>query len=326
MTPAHIQRLTQAGEWLLRLNDAARTEQDINDWLAWCDTNPENLQAFEHIQGDWQDLDALKSPVLPLAPVRRESARVRGLSRLPSRSWPMAAVLAAVTVTASVFYYLHTRNPVRQLTASTANKSVTLPDGSSIVLGARTRLDVDFSGAARKLELSPGEAYFKVSRDKQRPFVVHSGEVSVTALGTAFNIRRNPDRIVVTVEEGAVQFSAPGGESSTWRAQAGYQLTYSVAHRTATLAAVNPAAFLKWRNGELAYDAETLGNVIADVNRYSSRRIFLKDLAQSALPFTGTVFVNAIDDWLTAIQDAYSLRVEYLPGGDISLSPAPTDG
>ena len=64
-----------------------------------------------------------------------------------------------------------------------------------------------------------------------------AGDISVTAVGTAFDVRREPNRVTVTVEEGTVEIAgstfAKIGLPTTWRAEAGYQLTYSSGGRTA---------------------------------------------------------------------------------------------
>jgi len=66
---------------------------------------------------------------------------------------------------------------------SPENRRATLPDGSIVELGAKTSVAVNFDKGRRAMQLSPGEAYFKVQPDKKRPFVVHAGDVEVTAIG-----------------------------------------------------------------------------------------------------------------------------------------------
>src|SRR5690348_15945252 len=49
-----VQRLNEAAEWLLRLNDEARSKDDVAEWLRWCDADPENVATFERVQCDWR--------------------------------------------------------------------------------------------------------------------------------------------------------------------------------------------------------------------------------------------------------------------------------
>jgi transmembrane sensor len=213
--------------------------------------------------------------------------------------------------------------PRQQVAATQTNRAATLPDGSRIILSAQTSINVDFNGSKRNLELSSGEAYFKVKHDRQHPFIVHAGDISVTAVGTAFDVRRGPDGVTVTVEEGTVEIAgnvfAKKGLPTTWRAEAGYQLTYSSQGRTAMITSVDTSSALKWRGGELAYVWEPLGAVIEDLNRYSEHKVIIKDPAIAELRFTGTVFTASLADWVKAVEQVYPVRADNSANGDIVL-------
>lgn len=322
--PDRLRRLEQASDWLLRLQEATRTEEDLNAWLRWCDADPRNFAAFETIQRHWRDLDALKGD-----PTVAVSDTTLATAAMPARrrSWkPMLAVAASfVAIAVALFVQREFAIPEQapqRVTAAHSNRAATLPDGSKIILGAQSLVNMDFNGPKRQLDLSSGEAYFKVEHDSERPFVVRAGEVSVTAIGTAFDVRRRSDRITVTVEEGIVEVrgSASGGApASVWRAEAGYQLTYSPGSRTASIASVDPSAALTWRSGELAYQYEPLGSVVEDLNRYSTRKIVIADPQLAQLPFTGTAWVSSLDGWLAGIQRAYPIEVTESAAGEIQL-------
>jgi transmembrane sensor len=320
---ARLNCLQQASEWLLRMENPERTEEDVNEWLRWCDADPHNLAAFEAFQKDWRDLDALKGD-----PVQ-QAERLRSPKVQWRRLLPFAAVAASVALVAlSVSLLTRERGlsaPGQQVAAAQTNRAATLPDGSRVILSAQTSLNVDFNGSRRNLDLSAGEAYFKVQHDRRHPFVVHAGDVSVTAVGTAFDIRRESNRVTVAVEEGTVEIAgsafAKSGLPTTWRAEAGYQLTYSSNGRTAMITSVDTSSALQWRSGELAYVWEPLGAVVEDLNRYSEHKILIKEPAIAALHFTGTVFTASIGDWVKAVEQAYPVRADSTANGDIVLNP-----
>jgi transmembrane sensor len=344
---ARLDRLQQASEWLLRIDDPARTEDDVNEWLRWCDEDSENLVVFEAFQRDWRDLDALKvdvcaeesvptssgvnddlnlSEARKLALLEQEVHRF-SISRVRWRKLTAPVTAAACLVLIALAFILLPRErevsiPL-QVAATQINRAATLPDGSRIILSAQTSINVDFNGSKRNLELSAGEAYFKVKHDRHHPFIVHAGDISVTAIGTAFDVRRESDRVTVTVEEGTVEIAgdvfAKKGLPATWRAEAGYQLTYSSQGRTAMITSVDTSNALGWRSGELAYVWEPLGTVIEDLNRYSKHKVIIQDPAIAELRFTGTVFTASSDDWLKAIEQAYSVQAENTSTGDIVL-------
>jgi transmembrane sensor len=346
---AGLRRLQEASDWLLRMDNSNRTEEDVNEWLRWCDEDPENLLAFEAFQRDWRDLDALKVDIdaegSALAPrvvndvlilsalqkkalLEQESPRP-SISRMQRRKLTvrlaMAACLALVAL-AVILLLPHERDlsiPRQQVAATQTNRAATLPDGSRIILSAQTSINVDFNGSKRNLELSAGEAYFKVKHDRRHPFIVHAGDISVTAVGTAFDVRREADGVTVTVEEGTVEIAgnvfAKQGLPATWRADAGYRLTYSSQGRTAKITSVDTSSVLEWRGGELAYVWEPLGAVIEDLNRYSQHKVIIKDPAIAELRFTGTVFTASVADWVKAIEQAYPVRADSTANGDIVL-------
>lgn len=330
-----LQRLDEASQWLLCMQDPKRTDEQLNEWLRWIDADPENFAEFERLQRDWKDLNALKGHELVLSPQEKGALLEQENSHFANRysanrfttrrrAWALAAGLAGVALIAGLSQYLRTPSsaPGRHMAAALTNRAATLPDGSQMILGAESRVNMDFNGARRELDLSSGEAYFKVRHDKARPFVVQAGEVSVTAIGTAFDVRREQERVTITVEEGTVEVSSrPSGKRAvTWRAEAGYQLIYSTRDRTASLASVNPSAELAWRNGELAYVREPLGSVVENLNRYSRRKIVIEDPEIAALPFTGTAFPSSLDDWLAGVEQAYPITAEPTDSGDIILS------
>ncbi len=83
---------------------------------------------------------------------------------------------------------------------------ITLPDGSSVVLhaGGKLRYPPEFKGSAREVTLS-GEAYFDIVHNPAKPFVIHTGKVRTTVLGTAFNIKSNEKQVIVSVTRGKVK-------------------------------------------------------------------------------------------------------------------------
>lgn len=96
-----------------------------------------------------------------------------------------------------------------------ADRCITLPDGSKILLHKTAQLDYKsgFTANTREVTLH-GEAYFDIHRDS-RPFIVHTASIRTIVLGTAFNINANDERdIVITVTKGKVKVENAKGEFS----------------------------------------------------------------------------------------------------------------
>ncbi len=305
----HVRQLEEAADWVIRLSDPSRTESDVNDWLRWCDARRGNLEAFELVQQDWHDAGALRPHVKPRPALRPRIAAGLGLA--------FAVIVASVTL------WFWSRPNTETVESGVLTHAATLPDGSSVTLSPRTVVRVNFARSKRRLAMSTGEAYFKVHHEPDRQFVVDAGDIQVTATGTAFDVRRDPEEILVTVEEGVVEIasspSATDRSPNLWRVSGGYQLVYSLRTQVATLVTVDSARTLQWRSGELAYIGTSLKSVIEDVNRYSDRRILLADSTIGRYSYSGTVFVQSIDDWIQALLVVYPLRARREADGTLIL-------
>ena len=120
-----------------------------------------------------------------------------------------AASCALVLMVAGAVWWNVARYPL-YATDIGERRSITLADGSTVDLNARSRLRIEFSQAERRVLLLEGQALFQVSKDKNRPFIVRSGNATVRAVGTQFDVNRNGSGTTVTVLEGRVAvYSGP---------------------------------------------------------------------------------------------------------------------
>lgn len=329
---ADARRLEDAADWMLRLRAGDAGEDDIVQWVRWCEADPANQAAFDRVQALWQTAGALErdaseassppggdaSGPASIASTRADATRrlhVRRHARPRLRVALAACVIAAAGGLAwwgSAMWRAST--DVHLAGAQVPVTSKRLADGSTVDLAARSTVDVSYSSAERGLELGNGEAFFSVQPQKDRPFVVHAGPVSVRAVGTAFNVRRAGNRVVVTVTEGKVEVF-PSAQSMAWASnrsvpvRAGQQLRWdgdSAKTAPSPQASRNPLA---WREGRLEYTDEPLHAVIADLNRYSTRPIVIVGDQTRALRFSGTVLTSAVPDWLSGLPDVFAVSI-----------------
>ncbi|MDR6782034.1 transmembrane sensor [Pedobacter africanus] len=138
-------------------------------------------------------------------------------------------------------------------TISGQMKKVILPDSSVVHLNANSRIRVPhrFSLKDRQFYLEEGEAFFEVTKDKTRPFIIHSGQLNVKVLGTSFNVRsyRQLSDIKVTVTTGKVRVSGNGMVYGTL--VQGQQITYNKANRAVQRSEVRPSDNQAWINGKV---------------------------------------------------------------------------
>lgn len=201
-------------------------------------------------------------------------------------------------------------------------KTIQLDDGSGVTLNTGSQLSVEYSRSARRVLLERGEAFFEVAQDPGRPFTVDLGTHAVTALSTAFNVRRDPERYQVAVLEGAVALHASTADVSTSpspvsmrgpgprRVEAGWVAEFDVNRNE--LKVFRPERlnrYLDWRSGMLVFYAEPLHQVIGELNRYSHKRIMIQDASVGGLSVYTTVRVPEIDSALDALEKTLPIRI-----------------
>jgi transmembrane sensor len=318
-------RTQAASNWLITLGEPDVPETMVSEWIEWCESDPRNLRVFEQMQSLWratalhapdaQQLAGLRRPDVPLSGERRRP-------RIPTRFTGLA--IAASIATLCVVVWVaggssgframldgaeHTARIDSVQTPVATNQQAVLPDGSHVDMGARSILDVDFTGTQRRLKLRHGQAFFRVKHDATHPFIVEAGDIRVIAVGTAFDVRCSGAEVSVTVQEGTVEVQKDGSAMAPVRATVGSQLVFDTATGAMRRSIVDPDMALAWRDGRLEFAGDTLDAVIESVNRYAPRPIVIADPALGKLTFTGTVFVDSIDSSLDAMQQVFPLQV-----------------
>ena len=141
--------------------------------------------------------------------------------------------------------------------------SVTLGDGTQVLLSANSRLsyDKDFTDKKREVTLV-GEARFNVAKDANRPFIVRTEQIQTQVLGTVFDVKAYPQTSAdVTLYEGKVEVSLNG--KSPRKMQPGEQATISKEGKLQLAQA--SAEQGKWAEGEFAFDNKELMEVMIEI-------------------------------------------------------------
>ena len=294
-----LTRMHAAADWLVRLNDAPADETVVTEWLKWCEGDPENLPAFKRAQAIWQ-------AAIPPADSRHSVHSIQ-------KFW-VGVAAASILLGLSALWIVVRHGPdpgTQSYSTPIAGRGLSvLPDGSKVELSAGSRITTQYSSTSRAVTVDAGEAFFSVSKDTHRPFVVTAGGLTVIAVGTAFNVRRGDDRIIVAVQEGRVRVSDRSLSGPDLAAVgAGEQVVYRERLKHLAVAHIEPQDAASWREGVLKYEQEPLSSVAADLNRYTSHRIVIRDRATAQLPFTGTIFSTRIDDALNAFIDVFPVTI-----------------
>lgn len=191
----------------------------------------------------------------------------------------------------------------------------TLADGSQLTLDALSRIELTFDAQQRRARLLEGAAFFAVTADAERPFVVQAGEVTVTVLGTRFGVELEPGGgVLVQVESGRVQV-ARDGRVLAEALQAGEGLRVAAGGSARPVSA--PVA--PWREGRLHFDAVPLAEATERLARYAPFGL-RTDVRAARLRVSGTVEIAQAADWLQALPAVLPVRVLREADGGVLLA------
>ncbi|WP_316814512.1 FecR family protein [Pedobacter nyackensis] len=169
---------------------------------------------------------------------------------------------------------------------------VDLPDGTRVWLNSESSLKYPtvFTAATREVELI-GEGYFEVHKDRSKPFIVKSNELSIKVLGTHFNISSyKSDQVsMVSLLEGAVDVSLRGNSRILVPGQQAYHQKNS---SNLFVRPVNTASVASWKDGMFVFEDESLQQIMNKIARWYDIKLIYESL-DPKLTFTGAVPRNS---------------------------------
>ena len=216
-----------------------------------------------------------------------------------------------------------------------------LPDGSVVELKDGAQIIVAFSDACRRVVLPGGSAYFRVTKNPWRPFVVEAAGVEVRAVGTAFSVQLGPSAVEVMVTEGrvAVDRTEPSGalgrraespaQHSHAMVDAGNTLVISVSPGAGRDAIVSPVPEsvleerLAWRVPRLQFSDTPLAEVVGMMNGHNHVRLVIADRSIEQLRLSGVLRADKVDALVQLLESDFPVKAEYLDDSEIVLRRAP---
>lgn len=299
--------LAEAAAWLTRLQESERTAATETAFKEWLSVSPTHARAFSRVNDVWDIIPGALAPAQrPQASHPSRGSRKREWLRAPRLA------IAAYAMLLVVVGIVRMANPAERTyqTAVGAQQTVVLDDKTRVTLNTDTRLTVEYRWSERRILLERGEALFHVANNPDRPFVVQTGDKQVLALGTVFGVRRDPQRVEVTLLEGKVWVGVPesSGQAELSVVLAPGERLIARADGTHALDRPDIEASLAWQRGQVHFDNTTLANAVAELNRYSGARIRITDPALAGLRISGVFSVHDPAKFATAVASLHDLR------------------
>lgn len=354
------QILDEASEWFVEFNEgntdtAARTA--FNQWLR---RSPEHVRAYLEISALWEGTKQLAdreqaSEAELIARALAEDNVVRLHASAPSAGMEspnerkvrrhrapagIAASLALIVSSAVALLAWQQRAPTYSTDVG-EQRSITLADGSTIELNARTKVRIELGEYQRNIRLLEGQAIFRVAKDPNRPFVVHSGDTRVRAVGTEFDVYRKREGTVVTVLEGKVAVlpttasvsSEPPHERAIGSNASGSgplvatqtsdelpDLSGAVLLTAGQQVFITPQsieppkladidAATAWTERRVVFDSTRLEHAIEEFNRYNARPLVLHDEQIGTYHISGSFPATDPNGFLRFLEQRFNVQV-----------------
>ena len=302
----------QAREWMSSLYSGELTQRGRAGFQAWLAESPEHRAAFQMLNDLWTSLDRVREIEDGPVETSRHASNVikpshhrlrsgwRGLLGTAAQAGIAAGLVAGVAAIATLAtLHLADRVDERQFATEVGEvRALGLTDGTQLVLRADSEIVASMSREERSVSIERGGAYFDVTSDETRPFVVSAGGIDVRVRGTAFDVLKGPSSVTVSVTHGRVAVSGAHSVEIT----GGQQLTVEADGTFGVITEFDPKQMLGWRDGRFSYVNARLEDIIADVNRYRTVKISIEDGALEDLRITTMFRAEHADQMLAGIE------------------------
>ena len=341
----------EAGLWLVRLDGRQLSPEETRELKAWLRRSDYHRDYLTRLAKQWDGMAALNklATLFPLADNNLGRAghsnnkqTHAGFATKWLPQWQPVLAFSLMLVVVLAGWQSSLFDPAASsgvyITAVGETKRQVLSDGSVITLNTNTQVQVSYTDKQRKVSLLQGEANFDVAKNTQQPFVVYAGQGLVRAVGTAFNVRLSEAGDVglvdVIVTEGRVKVRSRYAEPyeqplagqhplSQRLMDAGQRVQYSDASELVEAIPTEEEALLRklaWQKGSLVFKGETLAQAVAEISRYTDKRLTIADASLKSLQVGGRYKTDDIDSLLSSLAEVMNIKITYLTEKDIQLS------
>lgn len=280
----------------------------------WIIESPGNQRYFDHFKTIWEASKAIEIPatVNEHEAWQRFKQRTQQAEQKPTitRTFSKLKVAAAIIIAFGLSYLIWDKTTSAPVTFAAVNESKidTLPDGSYVTLNKNSSITYTgrFKGDKRKIKLK-GEAFFNVSPNKDKPFVVEVNDITVTVLGTSFNIKNTNGHTEVVVETGSVQVTK-NNRSVILKSKEKIiveQQDTALHKETSTDKLYN-----YYRTREFVCDNTPLWKLVEVLNEAYQSNIVIENEELKNLPLTTTFNNESLDNILNIISETFKITVE----------------
>lgn len=292
MNPSDQDLQAEAAEWLVRL-DAGTADEAA--FTAWREGDPRRAAAFAQALAGWEMMERAAS-LEPASGVGERGFDRRRLLRAAGVAGPVLALgIGGVFLTG--------RDRAWAATEVGDRRRFDARPGVTVELNTDSRIEWSRRGDVCELWLEKGEAFLLIDDAQARGAVLHCGGRALIMTPGYYNARMSPAGTDIAVLEGAARTRNGGGI-----ARAGQTLTLD--RSNATIQPTSPGAsemIAGWRKGEVVFSGQTLGEAVAEYNRYLDRKLAIDDPALAGVRIGGRFETLRPEPFLGALESGFDI-------------------
>lgn len=304
-------------------------ETDEADEIAfqeWLDSNPENIKIYNRLLQIWhfnpKSFDDHSSIYRKYLQKKKQLENQKPLAKLVYYVLRISAILFFLV---STIYFLKSINlspdtemVFQEISVPKGSRSnFNLPDGTKVWLSNNSSIKYpsEFTGDTRELEIT-GEAYFDVTHNSKKPFMVKMGENRIKVLGTKFSVTAYPEDNLVRADlvEGKIQFEIKNnkGGFNSYLLKPSYSLVLDKTSGIIYESKVPDGFYDYWQKGIYEFRNETLEDLAIKIDRIYNTQIVFEDDRLKSKRFSGTISINDnIFTFIEAVKTTSTEPIQY---------------
>ncbi|MCR8560233.1 FecR domain-containing protein [Mucilaginibacter sp. BJC16-A38] len=284
----------------------------------WINQNEANRKYYADFKLIWQESERIASVNQPDEDGawlrlqnridKNDEQQTPALKPVPKFTW--LKIAASILLISVVGYFAYNQYYSTKIASNNSTAALTqnLPDGSSVTLnnGSQLIYPNHFRGSHRLVQLS-GEAFFKITHDKTKPFIIKINTATVSVVGTSFNVRNIKGKTEVIVETGIVKVKANGKEVLLHPGQ-----KVIADEHTADLVVQETRGSLYnyYMTNALVCAQTPLHELVDKLNQVYNSHILIDNKQLDNLPITTTFKGQSLQQVLNVIAETFKIKVE----------------
>lgn len=326
--------------------------KDASFWESWLADHPEKKfearEAKKIISSlSFSDKSYSREEVSDLwQKIKLEAGEDQAASIQSSLSWGnktfrnlfrVAAVIVPFIVAAVLFFFFRdvpqeqvvsiSPQNIEKVNPKGSKLTTFLPDGSKVKLNADSKITYEKPfGENERIVTLEGEAFFDITHDKTRPFIVKSGNIITRVLGTSFNVKAYPDEglISVAVKSGLVSventnLKLANDQNRSIVIQPREMATYTESSNRTEVSDFDPAEILAWNEGVLLLNNASIEEFVKVAERWYGVDIVVDRSEPITKGITGRYKDVTLESILEGHKDASEFDYEFLKDGNVLI-------